>query len=62
MVDIIEGAFATAEIDQVFDCGDEIFVGQNPLGKIDINAELLIDLVTTNASEIVFLRIEEQTL
>src|SRR5207237_203096 len=42
--------------------GDEIFVGQNSLSKIDIDAELLIDLVTAYPTEVVLLRIEKQTL
>src|ERR1051326_8257109 len=62
MIDIIEGAFAAAEVDEVLNRGDEIFVGQDALGKIDVDTELLIDLVTANATEIVFLRIKEQTL
>src|SRR5438552_3765852 len=62
VIDVVERAFAPAKIDQVFDRGDEILVGQNPLGKIDIDAELLVDLVTADASEVVFLRIEKESL
>ena len=60
MIDVIERAFATAQIDQVFDRGDEILVRQNPLVEIDVDPELLVDLVTANPSEIVFLRIKKE--
>ena len=43
MIDVIERAFAAAQIDQILDRGDEIFVGQNALAEIDIDAELLIE-------------------
>jgi hypothetical protein len=43
MIDVIERAFAAAQIDQVFDRGDEILVGQNALAEIDVDAELLIE-------------------
>src|ERR1700730_3417108 len=36
VIDIIERAFTATQVDQVFDRGDEIFVGKNALGKIDI--------------------------
>ena len=61
VIDVVERAFTAAQIDQVLDRGDEILVGQNALAEIDIDPELLIDLVTTDATQIVFLRIEEQT-
>ena len=62
MIDIVERAFAAAQIDQVLDRSDEILVGDNALAEIDVDPELLVDLVATNAAEIVFLRIEEETL
>ena len=62
MIDIVERAFATAEIDQVFDRGDEILVGQDALAEIDVDAEFLVELVASDATEIVFLRIEEEPL
>src|SRR5439155_1576873 len=60
MVDVIEGAFAAAQVDQVLDRGNEILVGQNPLAKIDIDPQFLVDLVAANTSKIVFLRIEKE--
>ena len=62
VIDVVERAFAPTEIDQVFDRGDEILVGQDALAEIDVDAELLVDLVASNATEIVFLRIEEEPL
>src|SRR5438552_18208658 len=62
VIDVVERAFAAAKVDQIFDCSDEIFVRQNPFGKIDINPELLVNLVTANATEIVSLRIEKEAL
>ncbi len=41
---------------------DEILVGQNALAEIDVDAELLVELVATDATEIVFLRIEKEPL
>ena len=49
-------------LNRYFDRGDEIFVGQNALVEIDLEAELLVDLVAADAAEIVILRIEEQPL
>ena len=62
MIDVVQRAFAAAQIDQILDRGDEIFVGQDALVEIDLDAELLVDLVTADAAEIVTLRIEEQPL
>src|SRR6202022_5161140 len=62
VIDVVERAFSATQINQVFDRRDEIFVGKNPLGKVDIDPELLIDFVTADATEIVFFRIEKQTL
>src|SRR5436190_24215812 len=62
MIDIVERAFAPPQIDQILDCRDKILVGQNTLGRIDIDPKLLIDFVTANASEIIFLGIEKESL
>src|SRR5205814_2956249 len=48
MIDVIQRAFAAAQIDQVFDRADEILVGNDPPAEIDVDAELLVDLVTAN--------------
>jgi hypothetical protein len=44
MINVIQCAFASTQIDQVFDRCDEIFVSQNSLGGIDVDPEFLIDL------------------
>ena len=62
MIDVVERAFAPPQIDQILDCRDKILVGQNTLGRIDIDPKLLIDFVTANASEIIFLGIEKESL
>ena len=43
MIDVIERAFAAAQIDQILDRGDEILVGQNALAEIDVDSELLVE-------------------
>ena len=62
VIDVIERAFAAAEVDQIFDRRDEILVGQNAFAEIDIDAELLVELVAADAAEIVFLRVEKEPL
>src|SRR5205807_1324013 len=60
-IDIVERALAAPQVDQVLDRGDEIFVRQNSFRKIDIDPKFLIDFVTSDATEIVFLRIEKES-
>src|SRR5438067_5454585 len=62
VIDIIQRAFAPAQVNQVFDRADEILVGHDALAEIDVDPELLVDLVTANATEIVFLRVEKEPL
>jgi len=62
MVNIIERALTAAQVDQIFDRSDEISVSQNTLAQIHIDAELLIDFVTTDPPQVVLLGIEEQAL
>src|SRR6476646_3355278 len=50
------------ELDEVADDRDEILTGENSLTRRTIGAEPLIDLVTADASEVVALRREEETL
>src|SRR5262249_41378278 len=61
MVNIIECAFAPAQIDQILDCCDKIFVGQYSLSRIDVDSELLVNFVTADAPKIVFLGIEKES-
>src|SRR5437660_3961845 len=62
MIDVVERALAAAEIDQILDRGDEIFVRQNALAKIDVDPKFLVDLVTDNPAEIIFFWIEKESL
>ena len=62
MVNIIERALTAAQVDQIFDRSDEISVSQNTLAQFHIDAELLIDFVTTDPPQVVLLGIEEQAL
>src|SRR4051812_23632988 len=62
MIDIIQRAFATPQIEQILNRGDKIFVGQDALGSLDVNPELLIDFVTADPSKIILLGIEKESL
>ena len=62
VIDVVERAFAPAQIDQILDRGDEILVGNDALAEIDVDPEFLVDLVAANAAEIVLLRIEKEPL
>src|SRR5262245_41966391 len=61
MIDIVEGAFASPQIDQIFDCRDKIFVGQDPFRRIDVDPEFLVNLVAADASKVIFLGIEKES-
>src|ERR1041385_917879 len=62
MIDVIQRAFTATQIDQVLVCANETLVRDDPLAEIHVDPEFLVDLVTTNATEIVFLRIEKEPL
>ena len=62
VIDVIDDAFALFQLQDVADGGEEILGNHDALVGIDTNAELLVDLVTADAGEIVFLRVEEQPL
>ena len=62
VIDIIQDAFAFTEAEQITQRSEEIFVCQNPHVLIHLQAQLLIQLVTAHAGEIIFLGIEEETL
>src|SRR5207244_12561082 len=61
MIYVIERAFTAAQIDQVFDRSDKIPVSQNSLVQINVDAKLLVQLITPHPSEVIFLRIEKQS-
>ncbi len=62
MIDIVGAAFATLQIDDVLGRGHDVFIADDTRIEIDVDAELLVDLVTTDAADVVTLRIEEETL
>src|SRR5205814_9702689 len=59
MIDIVQSTFAAPQINEVFDRGDEIFIGQDALGQINIDSKLLIKLVAADATKVVFFWIEK---
>ena len=62
MIDIVERTLTPAQIDQILDRRDKIFVGQDPLSGIDVDPEFLVDFVPPDASKIIFFRIKEESL
>ena len=61
MVDIVEDTLPFLEIEKILGCCEEILTNHDALTGINVDTKLLIDFVTTNASKIVFLGIEEET-
>ena len=62
MINIVEHPFTDAETDDVFDGSDEVVLRDHALFERRVEAELHVDLVATDARQIVFLRVEEKTL
>ena len=62
VIDIVQRTFALFQAQQILRRGNQIFLGQNAASRLALDAELLVDLVTADAAEIVTLRIEEQPL
>ena len=60
VVDVIGHTITRTEADEVFHRGDKIVFGECALVFVNFEIELLIDLVTTNASEIVAFGIKEE--
>ena len=59
MIDIIERAFALLEAQQIFRRRHQVGLGQD--ARIaSFNPQLLVDLVTAHAPEVVTLRVEEE--
>src|SRR5690242_5279329 len=59
MVNIVEAAFALFEAEEIFRRHDEVVLGQDT-GIVVLETELLVDLVTADATEIIALGIKEQ--
>ncbi len=62
MVNVVHAALALFEAEQIFGRGHQIVLGQNARAVLVLEAELLVDLVTADAAQIVALGIEEQPL
>ena len=62
VIDVINDAVAFLELEDVTHGGEEILGDHDALIGVDGDAELLVDLVTADAGEVVFLRIEEKAL
>ena len=62
MVNVVERTFAFFEAQKIFRRGDQIILGQNARSFLVLEVELLVDLVTADAAQIVTLRVKEQTL
>src|SRR5438477_1091599 len=62
MIDIIEGPLSPAQIDQILNRRNKIFVGQNTFTGIDVDPEFLVDLVPPDASEIISFGIKKEPL
>ena len=62
MINVIHRTFALFQIRDVPDCFDQIFFFKNSTFKVDAPVELLINLVPTDATEVVPARIKKQTL
>ena len=55
MIDIVQRAFTLFQAEQIFGRGHQIFLGQDA-GVAAFDAELLVDLVTADAAEVITLR------
>ena len=55
MIDVVQRAFALLEAEQILGRGDQVFLGQDARVAA-LDAELLVDLVTAHAAEVVALR------
>src|SRR5690606_32582645 len=62
VIDVIQNTVYTLEADEIFHRRHEIFLGHHAFGEIDIEAQFLVDFVTSDTTEIVFLGIKKQTL
>ncbi len=64
MVDVVEvlGVVTLVERQQVPEGGDDVLLGDDLLVGVDVDAELLVDLVATDAREVVALHVEVQAI
>ena len=62
VIDVVDQAFLAFQFEQVLDRRDEILTSHHPVFVGNVEVELEIDLVASNATEVVFFRIEEHAL
>ena len=62
VIDVVDYADATFQTNEIFRRSDNITGLQTALLELDLEAELLVDLVTTNATKIVTFWVKEETL
>ena len=62
VIDVVGHPLAAAKPDKILHRRDKILLRKNPLILADLEAELLVDFVASDAAEVVALRVEEQAL
>src|SRR5205814_1072319 len=62
VIDIVRGTFTLLKAEEIFGRGDQIFLCEDAAFRVLFLTELLDNLVTSDAAEIITLRIEEQAL
>ena len=62
MINVVQHPLALAELEEIAHRLDDIFFPKDPVVDLRIEAELLLDLVATDATEIVTLGVEEEPL
>ena len=62
VIDVIDDAHAALQANEIFRRGYDVAGLQDALLELDLQTELLVDLVTTNAAEVVTLGIKEEAL
>ena len=60
MINVIQRALSSSQINQILDRRDKVFVGQNAFCGIDVDSQFLINLVAANTAEAVFFWIEKE--
>ncbi len=58
MINIVKRTFALLELEQILRRLDQVFLGQD--AAVGLHAELLVDLVTANATEVIAFFVEKQ--
>ncbi len=62
VIDVVGGTLSLTQLDDVLRGVDDVIVGDDAGFDVDVDRELLVDLVASNAANVVALRIEEEAL